>query len=257
MKRILIKIAYDGTNYNGWQTGDKKNGIEDIINNKISKLTNEKIQIIGTSRTDSGVHSNGNIAVFDTESNIRPDKFSFAINNLLPNDISILESKEVGLDFNPRKQNTIKTYVYRIHCSTIRNPLKEHFAHHVYYNVNVNKMIEAAKYLIGKHNFKSFINPDSQTLKLAKQLNNNDECLTTREIYSIDITRSNDIITIVIKGNGFLYHMVRIICGTLLKIGMNMWNPEYIIDIMDKKDRKYAGFTLPAKGLTLENIEFI
>ena len=253
----MIKIAYDGTNYNGWQTGDKKNGIEDILNRKISILTKEDIKIIGTSRTDSGVHSNGNIAVFDTESNIRPDKYSFAINNLLPNDISILESKEVSLDFNPRKQNAIKTYVYKIHCSTIRNPLKEHFAHHVYYNVNVAKMIEAAKYLIGKHNFKSFINPDSQTLKLAKQLGNTDESLTTREIYSIDIDKVDDIITIVIKGNGFLYHMVRIICGTLLKVGMNMWEPEYIIEILNMKDRKYAGFTLPANGLTLENIEFI
>lgn len=253
----MIKIAYDGTNYNGWQTGDKKNGIEDIINSKISKLTGENIQIIGTSRTDSGVHSNGNIAVFDTASNIRADKFCFALNNLLPSDISILESKEVDLEFNPRKQNAIKTYIYRIHCGTIRNPIKEHFAHHVYYNVNVDKMIEASKYLIGIHDFKSFINPDSQTLKLAKQLGNTNESLTTREIYSIDITKDDDIITIVIKGNGFLYHMVRIICGTLLKIGMNMWEPKDIVDIMNKKDRRYAGFTLPAKGLTLEKIEFI
>ena len=256
MKRIMIKIAYDGTNYNGWQTGDKNNGIEDILNKKISKLTGENIKIIGTSRTDSGVHSNGNIAVFDTESNIRPDKFCFAINNLLPNDISILESKEVNLDFNPRKQNTIKTYIYRIHCDSIRNPIKEHFAHHVYYKINIEKMIKASKYLIGKHNFKSFINPDSQTLKLAKELGNFDDALTTREIYSIDINKVNDMIKITIKGNGFLYHMVRIICGSLLKIGMNMWEPEYIIEILEKKDRKYAGFTLPAKGLTLESIEF-
>ena len=158
MKRIMIKIAYDGTNYNGWQTGDKKKGIEDILNAKISKLTNENISIIGTSRTDSGVHANGNIAVFDTNSDIRPDKYSYAINNLLPLDISILESKEVPLDFHPRKTKTIKTYIYRIHNSKIRNPLKEHFAHHVYYDINIDKMILASNYLIGVHNFKSFIN---------------------------------------------------------------------------------------------------
>ena len=257
MKRIMIKIAYDGTNYNGWQTGDKTNGIEDILNSKISKLTGENIKIIGTSRTDSGVHSNGNIAVFDTNSKIRPDKFCFAINNLLPNDISILESNEIDENFNPRKHNAIKTYIYRIHCDTIRNPIKEHFAHHVYYNINVDKMITASKYLIGVHDFKSFINPDSQTIKLAKQIGNTDEYITTREIYSIDISKNDDMITINIRGNGFLYHMVRIICGTLLKIGMNVWEPEYILEIMNKKDRKYAGFTLPAKGLTLENIEFI
>ena len=257
MKRIMIKIAYDGTNYSGWQTGDKKNGIEDILNAKISKLTNENISIIGTSRTDSGVHANGNIAVFDTNSDIRPDKYSYAINNLLPLDISILESKEVPLDFHPRKAKTIKTYVYRIHNSKIRNPLKEHFAHHVYYDIDIDKMILASKYLIGVHNFKSFINPESQIIQYANEHNIINDDITTREIYSIDIHKKDDLIEIKIVGNGFLYHMVRIICGTLLKIGMNMWEPDYIKEIMDKQDRKYAGFTLPAKGLTLESIEFV
>ncbi|MBO6119407.1 MAG: tRNA pseudouridine(38-40) synthase TruA [Lachnospiraceae bacterium] len=257
MKRIMIKIAYDGTNYNGWQTGDKKNGIEDIINAKLSILTNEKIEIIGTSRTDSKVHSNGNIAVFDTNSDIRPDKFNYALNNLLPNDISILESKEVSSDFHPRKHNVIKTYIYKIHNAKIRNPLKEHFAHYVYHSIDIEKMKEASKYLIGVHDFKSFINPDSQSIKLSKLLNYEDENVTTREIYSIDIKENDDIIEIKISGNGFLYHMVRIICGTLLKIGMNMWEPSYIKEILEKKDRRYAGFTLPAKGLTLESIEFI
>lgn len=253
----MLKIAYDGTNYNGWQTGDKKNGIEDIINAKLSILTNERIEIIGTSRTDSKVHSNGNIAVFDTNSDIRPDKFNYALNNLLPNDISILESKEVSSDFHPRKHNVIKTYIYKIHNARIRNPLKEHFAHYVYHNIDIEKMKEASKYLIGVHDFKSFINPDSQSIKLSKLLNYEDENVTTREIYSIDIKENDDIIEIKISGNGFLYHMVRIICGTLLKIGMNMWEPSYIKEILEKKDRKYAGFTLPAKGLTLDSIEFI
>lgn len=257
MKRIMIKIAYDGTNYKGWQTGGKVKGIEDILNEKISKLTGEKISIIGTSRTDSGVHANANIAVFDTNSDIRSDKYSYALNNLLPDDIAILESKEVSLDFHPRKAKTKKTYIYRIHNSKIRNPLKEHFAHHVYYDIDIDKMKIASKYLIGEHNFKSFINPESQILQLANEQNISDEKLTTREIYSIDIEKHDDIIEIKIIGNGFLYHMVRIICGTLLKIGMNMWVPEYIKEIMKKKDRKYAGFTLPAKGLTLENIEFV
>lgn len=252
----MIKIAYDGSNYKGWQTGDKKNGIEDILNAKISNLTNEHIEIIGTSRTDSGVHSNGNIAVFDTSSSIRPDKFSYAINNLLPNDISILESKEVSINFNPRKVNCKKTYIYRIHNSKIRNPLKEHFATHIYYDININNMIEASKYLIGEHNYKSFINPESQLIKFSNEIGITNDKITTRTIYSIDIKKNDDIIEIKIIGNGFLYHMVRIICGTLLKIGMNMWKPCYIKEIMDAKNRKYAGFTLPAKGLTLEKIEF-
>ena len=257
MKRIMIKIAYDGTNYNGWQTGDKKNGIEDILNAKLSKLTGENINIIGTSRTDSGVHSNGNIAVFDTNSEIRSDKFNYVLNNLLPNDISIISSEEVDLDFHPRKCSTIKTYIYRIHNSKIRNPLKEHFAHYVYYDIDINAMIESSKYLIGVHDFKSFVNPDAQVLKFAKEQNIQNDNLTIREIYSIDIIKIDDMIEIKICGNSFLYHMVRIICGTLLKSGMKMWKPEYVKEILELKNRRYAGFTLPAKGLTLEGIEFV
>lgn len=257
MKRILIKIAYDGSNYSGWQNGKETGSIESLLNQKISEATNENIKIIGTSRTDSGVHSNGNIAVFDTNCDIAPDKFYFILNNLLPQDISILESREVSLDFNPRKINCKKTYIYRIHNAKVRNPLLEHNAYFVYYNIDINKMIEAKEYLIGEHDFKSFINPESQSIQNSIKNNSFNENITTRYIYSIDINKNdNDIIEIKITGNGFLYHMVRIICGTLLKIGMNMWEPKYIKEIMDKKDRKNAGFTLPANGLTLENIEF-
>lgn len=260
MKKILIKIAYDGTNYCGWQNGKKEGSIESLLNKVISSLTNEEIHIFGTSRTDSGVHANCNIAVFETNSCIKPDKFFYTINNLLPDDISILESYEVPLNFNPRKQNCKKTYIYRIHNSKIRNPLKEHNAHFVHYDIDINKMKEASIYLIGKHDFKSFINPESQILQNYKDpiaTKNDISIITTREIYSIDITKIDDIIEIKIIGNGFLYNMVRIICGTLLKIGMNMWEPKYIKTILEKKDRKFAGFTLPAKGLTLENIEFL
>lgn len=257
MKRILIKIAYYGANYSGWQGSDDKKSIENILNNVISKATGEDIHIIGTSRTDSGVHANCNIAVFDTNSDIKPDKYSYVLNNLLPDDIAIFESYEVDKDFHPRKHNAIKTYVYRIHAAKIRNPLKELNAHFVYYDVDINKMIEASKYLIGVHDFKSFINPESQMIEHAIDRDIPISDVTTKEIYSIDIKKDDDIISIKIKGNGFLYHMVRIISGTLLKIGMGMWDPAYIKEILDKKDRKYAGFTLPGKGLTLENIEFI
>ncbi len=257
MKRILIKIAYNGSRYKGWQGSDEKLSIENILNKAISKATNENIHIIGASRTDSGVHANCNIAVFDTNSNIVSTKYNYVLNNLLPDDISILESKEVDNSFHPRKNKVIKTYIYRIHNAKVRNPLKEWNAHFVYYDIDINKMIEGSKYLIGVHDFKSFINPESQLIEKAISNNISLEDVTTREIYSIDIYKDNDIISFKIKGNGFLYHMVRIICGTLLKVGMGMYDPSYIDEILIKKDRKFAGFTLPAKGLTLENIEFI
>lgn len=257
MKRILIKIAYDGRNYKGWQGSDKNKSIEHIINVAVSKATKETISIIGASRTDSKVHANCNIAVFDTNSDIVPDKFNYVLNNLLPDDISILESYEVPASFHPRKAKCIKTYIYRLHVAKVRNPLKEWNAHFVYYDVDIDKMIEASRYLIGTHDFKSFVNPESQLIEKAIKENIPLEKVTTREIYSIDIDRLYDIIEIKISGNGFLYHMVRIICGTLLKIGMGMWKPSYMKEILDSKDRKNAGFTLPAKGLTLENIEYI
>lgn len=257
MKRILIKIAYDGTNYNGWENGTGLPSIENVLNEKISEATGENIKIIGTSRTDSKVHANGNFAVFDTNSDIDPSKYSYVVNNLLPDDISILESKEVDENFHPRKCDAKKTYIYRIHNAKVRNPLKEHNAHFVYYDIDIEKMREGAKYLIGTHDFKSFINPESQSIQNAKEKGILNEKTTTREIYYIDIRKIDDIIEIEICGNGFLYHMVRIIAGTLLKVGMNMWEPCYVKEILEARDRKFAGFTLPAKGLTLENIQFL
>lgn len=257
MRRILIKIAYDGTNYNGWQNGTKSGGIEDVLNEKISELTKEKIHIFGVSRTDSGVHANCNYATFDTESNIEPTKYYFALNNLLPEDISILESKEVPLSFDVKHISCKKTYIYRIHNAKVRNPLKEHNAYYCFYDTNIEKMKEASKYLIGVHDFISFINPESQTIELAKANGFPLDKITTREIYDIKIEKNDDIITMTFVGSGFMYHMVRILAGTILKAGMNMIKPEDIKEIMDKKNRRYAGHTLPAKGLTLENIEFI
>ena len=254
----MIKIAYDGTSYHGFQSGGSGKCIEDIVNKNLSKLLNEEIKIYATSRTDAGVSALSNYAVFDTSSKVKPDKLFFAINNLLPKDISILESKEVPMDFNPRKIPTKKTYIYTIHNSKIRNPVKEHFAHFVYYDIDINKMNKAKKYLIGTHDFKAFINPEANILKYIKNNSIMDtEKLTTRTIYDIKIKKKSDMITITIIGNSFLYQMVRIICGSLLKVGMNMWEPKYIKEILEKKDRKYAGFTLPGKGLLLYDIKFI
>ena len=258
MKRILIKIAYDGVSYKGWQSGGSGICVEDIINKKLSKLLNEDVKIFAISRTDTGVSAMSNYATFDTNSKINPNKLFFAINNLLPKDISILESMEVPLNFNLRKIPTKKTYIYTIHNSKIRNPIKEHNAHFVHYDIDIKKMNKAKKYLIGTHDFKSFINPDANILKYLKKNNiTNTEKWTTRTIYDIKIKKKNDIITITIVGNSFLYQMVRIICGSLLKVGMNMWAPKYIKEILEKKNRKYAGFTLPGKGLLLYNIEFL
>lgn len=253
--RVLLKIAYDGTRYKGWQKVSTGPSIEEKLEDTISELLSEKVELIGLSRTDAGVHAKSNFAVFDTDKKINPDKIYYAINDLLPDDISIVESKEVDKDFHPRRVKSLKTYTYRIHNAKVRDPIKEHFAHFVWYDIDIDKMKEASKYLLGIHSFLSFVNPDCQILE-GKSVKEKEEA-SIREIKSIDIDKSDDMISITLTGDGFLYNMVRIMAGTLLKVGMGMYEPIHVKEILDKKDRKYAGFTLPGKGLTLENVVFL
>ncbi len=244
-KRIKLIVTYDGTNYCGWQIQINGITVEEVLNREISKLLNEDIAVIGASRTDSGVHSMGNVAVFDTYSKIPAEKMCFAINQRLPNDIRIEHSCEVPLDFHPRYCSSIKTYEYKILNRRFDVPTQRLYTHFVYMPLDVEKMKEAAKYLIGEHDFKSFCSSRTQVTT------------TVRTIYSLDVTKNGDIINIKISGNGFLYNMVRIIVGTLMKVGLSVYPPEYIEDILKACDRKTAGPKAPAKGLTLIGIEYL
>lgn len=151
MKRIKLTVAYDGTNYCGWQIQDNGITIEEVLNRELSKLLQEDIKIIGASRTDSGVHALGNVAVFDTQTRIPPEKISFALNQRLPDDIRIQESCQVADDFHPRFCDTIKTYEYRIWNDKFPNPLVRLYSKFCYFNVDVAKMEQAAAYLVGEH----------------------------------------------------------------------------------------------------------
>ncbi len=245
MKRVFLKIAYDGTNYCGWQIQDNGITIEEVINEKLSELLGEDITVIGASRTDSGVHALGNVAVFDTDTRIPAEKISFALNQRLPEDIRIQESKEVAADFHPRYCDTRKTYEYRILNRTFDDPTTRLYTHFCYFKLDVEKMKQAASYLVGEHDFKSFSSARGQ----AKT--------TVRTIYYLNIEKNSDIITIQVNGNGFLYNMVRIIVGTLLKVGMGIYPPEHVKEILDAKDRSMSGPKAPAKGLTLVEIEYL
>ena len=153
MRRIKLTIAYDGTAYKGWQLQPNGVTIEEMLNKALSDLLKEPVCVIGASRTDSGVHARGNVAVFDTESRIPGDKFCYAVNRGLPEDIRVVKSEEVPLDWHPRKQNCVKTYEYQILNCKIEIPTRRLYAHFCYYPLNVEKMNEAAKYLIGEHDF--------------------------------------------------------------------------------------------------------
>lgn len=243
MKRIKLIISYDGTNYCGWQIQPNGLTIEQVLNEKLSQLLKEEIQVIGASRTDSGVHALGNVAVFDTNTKIPPEKICYALNQRLPDDIVVQQSMEVSLTYHPRKCNTRKTYEYKILNRKIPMPKHRLDSYFYFMPLDVEKMREGAKYLIGEHDFRSFCSSRTQIED------------TVRTIYQLDIIKEDDMIRIVISGNGFLYNMVRIIVGTLIRVGTGFYTPHQVEEILDSRNRSYAGQKVPAHGLTLVSIE--
>lgn len=244
MKRVKLTVAYDGTNYCGWQVQPNGITVQEVLNQCLSEFTGENIETIGASRTDAGVHALGNVAVFDTEMRMPGDKFSFALNQRLPEDIRIQKSEEVDADFHPRYVKSQKTYEYRILNCRFPIPTERFYSHFTYIPLDVDKMKEAASYLIGEHDFKSFCGTGAQVKT------------TVRTVKEIQIEKSGDRITIRITGEGFLYNMVRIIAGTLIDIGGGLYPPEKMKEILEAKDRKKAGPTAPARGLTLMKIQY-
>ena len=244
MRRILLRVAYDGTGYVGWQKQNNGIAVEEILNRALSELTGETVEVIGASRTDSGVHALGNVAVFDTASPIPPEKFCFAVNAHLPADIVVRESLEVPADFHPRYTECEKTYEYRIYNATHRNPLNSRYTYFYHGALDIAAMREAAEYLVGEHDFASFCSVGAQVKT------------TVRTVYSVEIEEKDLTVTIRIRGNGFLYNMVRIIAGTLVNFGAHMYPPEHMKDIVDAKDRAAAGPTAPPQGLTLMKIDY-
>lgn len=244
MKRVKLVVAYDGTNYCGWQLQPNGVTIEEVLNRALSDLLKEDIMVIGASRTDSGVHAMGNVAVFDTENRMPADKICFALNQRLPEDIRVQSSEEVAADWHPRKCNCTKTYEYKILNRKINMPVQRLYAHFCYFPLDVGLMRQAAQYIVGEHDFRSFCTVRTQAEE------------TVRTIYSLDIEKDGDMITIRISGSGFLYNMVRIIAGTLMKVGMGVYPPEHVKEIIAARDRQQAGQTAPARGLTLVSLEY-
>lgn len=243
-KRIKLIVAYDGTRYHGWQVQPNGETIEGVLNRTLSELLGEAIVVTGASRTDSGVHSYGNVAVFDTDTRIPAEKISYALNQRLPEDIVVQDSCEVAPDFHPRHCNSRKTYEYRILNREFPLPMRRYDTYFCYRKLNLEKMQEAASYFVGEHDFKSFCAAAAVVET------------TVRTIYSLTVERADDIITIRVTGSGFLYNMVRIIAGTLLQVGIAERAPKDIPAILNACDRSAAGPTAPACGLTMIGIEY-
>ena len=237
-------VAYDGTNYCGWQIQPNGITIQGVLNKCLTDLLGEKIEVMGASRTDAGVHALGNVCVFDTNTRIPGEKISYALNQSLPEDIRIQLSEEVEPDFHPRYTDSEKTYEYRILNRTFPVPTERLYSYFYHYRLDEKKMREATSYLIGRHDFASFCGSGAQVKS------------TIRTITSAAVERDGDIITIRISGTGFLYNMVRIIAGTLIEIGNGQYPPERMKSIVEACDRSAAGPTAPACGLTLIGIRY-
>lgn len=244
MRRILLTVAYDGTNYCGFQIQKNGNTIAGELNRHLSELLGEKIHVIGASRTDTGVHALGNRAVFDTETRMKADRIAFAMNTRLPEDIRVLSSEEVPLSFHPRFQETIKTYEYRICNRTFPDPTTRLYTLHYHWKLDEKKMQQAADHLVGTHDFASLCTHKPDVTDHV------------RTIYELKVTRAGDEVTIRITGNGFLYNMVRIITGTLLRIGQGLMEPDDMKEILEAKDRARAAETARPEGLTLVEIRY-
>ena len=328
-KRILLSVAYDGTDYAGFQA--QKSGVPTIegeLNRALTELTGVPVEVIGASRTDSGVHARCNLAVFDTESRIPPEKFAHAINVRLPDQICVQTSMEVPADFHPRRCSTVKTYEYRIWNAQMPDPMRRLYTYFSRYRFDIDKMREAAAYLVGEHDFKSFCStytsakttvrevlaveveeilpgcetalPGSETALPGSEiaLPGSETALPGSEIAlpgseialpgfetalpgsEIALTDSENVsdsrsdagpgsdsvssaarmpreIVIRVTGRGFLYNMVRIIAGTLMEVGRGAKTPDQISDILNACDRRAAGPTAPACGLTLVRYEIL
>lgn len=242
--RVKLVVAYDGTNYCGWQIQPNGITIQEVLNKTLSELFRTPITTIGASRTDSGVHSLGNVCVFDVNTRMPAEKISYALNQRLPEDIVVLDSTEVPDDFHPRFSKSRKTYEYRILNRTFRDPTRRLDTHFFHYPLDVAKMNEAAKFLIGEHDFASFCAANAQSET------------TIRTIYDASVVRDGDIIRIRVTGNGFLYNMVRIIAGTLIKIGDGDMPAAAMKEIIEAANRSAAGPTAPANGLTMIGLEY-
>lgn len=244
MRNIKLTIEYDGTNYVGWQKQTNGIGVQAKIEEAIYKTTGEKVNLIGSGRTDSKVHAKGQVANFYTKSKVPGERFKYALNTKLPLDIGIIESEEVDYHFHSRYDAKAKKYIYLIYNNPIRSPLYRNYSYHIPYKLDFKEMERGGEFFIGTHDFLSFTG--------SKNVLEN----TIRTIYSLELEKQGEFIKVSVKGNGFLYNMVRIIVGTLIDAGLGKLNSKDIPNIISKKNRKFAGHTAAPEGLYLEKVYY-
>lgn len=245
MNNYKLIIQYDGGRYKGWQRlGKGENTIQGKIENVLSEQVGKNVEIIGCSRTDAGVHALAQVANFKISGNLTEMEIKNYLNRYLPQDISIKEVTLVPERFHARYNAKDKTYLYKIWNEDYTNPFMRKYSMHVEKKLNISSMKQAAQYFIGEHDFTTFSNAKSKKKTMV------------REIYTIDIEEKAGFIEIRVRGNGFLYNMVRKIVGTLIKVGLGEVDAENIPTIINLKERNQADIMADPGGLYLEKIDF-
>lgn len=244
-KNFKLIITYDGTKYLGWQkqNTDLDKTIQGKLENIIKKMTGETLDLIGSGRTDAGVHARMQVANFYWDTNESAKYVKKYINQYLPEDVAVTEVQEVPERFHSRYNAKSKTYLYRIHLKDYMPVFDRKYVYHLEETLNLKRMIEASQELVGEHDFKGFASK-------------NNKKTTVRSIYAVQVEQVEDEIKIWITANGFLYNMVRIIVGTLLEVGRNEREVSSIKEILKIKDRAMAGETAPAQGLILYEVAY-
>lgn len=247
MRNIKLTIAYDGTNYYGFQEqrGTGLPTIQEVLESTLSKMAGSRIQVYGAGRTDSGVHARGQVVNFDSSSwPIPTERMVPALNGALPNDIAVLAAEDVSPDFHARFSALGKTYLYVVYNSRVPSPFESRYSYFMPRPLDIKAMQEAASFLVGTHDFKAF------------QAANSPVKNTIRTIFQSRVWQEGNKIFFSFSGNGFLYNMVRIMVGTLLEIGLGKRHPSIMPEIINSKDRNAAGPTVPAHGLFLERVYY-
>ena len=248
MRNLKLTIAYDGTDFAGWQVQPEAATVQGTLSSAIGRITGEKVLTQGSGRTDAGVHALAQVATFQSESVIPVANFVVALNDILPASIRVLAAEQVPEDFHPRKSAKAKTYRYRIYRDAICPPLLARYVWHYPYPLDENAMRDAAPLIQGEHDFTSFAAVDPE--RGREGLSN------VRRIFSSQWRRGSSELIYEVRGNGFLHHMVRNLVGTLLLVGKGTLKPAELTRILETKDRSAAGATAPASGLYLVNVEY-
>lgn len=244
LRNLLFTICYDGSAFHGWQVQKNAVAVQQVFQDAVEKVFGSRLDVVGCSRTDSGVHANMYCCTVKTTSRITENGAIMAMNTKLPKQIAVLDCKEVELDFHPRYFCKSKQYVYKIYNGKIRNPFYENYAYHYRYSIDAEYLNREAQAFVGKHDFAGFCSVGSKIVD------------TVRQVKSISVNRDGDMVYITVEADGFLYNMVRIIVGTLLFVAQGLIEKNQLPSIIESKNRKLAGKTAPPQGLYLNRVNY-